>query len=407
MPREQHFTSESDSAELHRKTHGDRASMRLWMLLASLAVGAGLIAYVFAHRQAGEDVALGRETTTTKAVWRGQQINAWRIGDYQGVYRPNITFEPPSSGREWLWLGNSQMHSINQMKPGDRLAPEVASGIVGYPTFALTIPNANLQEGLATVQWALTKRKPNWIIVPVVYDDLRENDLRSEFAALLGPEWETRMAKWPVSKGLLEEVRADAHAGEHGGGATQGPTRAKEHFWILGISVQDVVEGRLDRALDRLWPVWRDREQMYVALQTWQYRARNWMLGITPQSKRAVLQVPYERNMAAFEELLTVAHGEGIKVLVYIAPLRRDVEPPYHMDQYAAWKKSVEAICAKKFAGFTDLDGIVPGELWGRADGDNIDFMHFRGEAHEILAKAIADEVRRREQIGNAREGAR
>jgi hypothetical protein len=144
-----------------------------------------------------------------------------------------------------------------------------------------------------------------------------------------------------------------------------------------------------------------------VALQTWQYQFRNWLLGITPQTKRAMLPAPYQRNMAAFEELLTVARDEGIRVLVYIAPLRRDVEPPYHMDQYAAWKKTVETVCAKHFAGFIDLDGIVPGELWGTQAGDNIDFMHFQGKAHEILAKHVADEVRRREQIGPATEGTR
>jgi hypothetical protein len=40
-----------------------------------------------------------------------------------------------------------------------------------------------------------------------------------------------------------------------------------------------------------------------------------------------------------------------------------------------------------------NLERLVPNELWGSYHAEDVDFMHFRGKGHELLAQALLPQV--------------
>ena len=101
--------------------------------------------------------------------------------------------------------------------------------------------------------------------------------------------------------------------------------------------------------------------------------------------------------MAAVETLLESAAEAGIQVLVYVVPLRSDLEIPYDVDEYRSFKRELAGLANLHGATFADLDMLVPAEHWGEklstslAGQAEIDFMHFRGAGHRLLARALDD----------------
>ena len=105
----------------------------------------------------------------------------------------------------------------------------------------------------------------------------------------------------------------------------------------------------------------------------------------------------YEQNLAALEALLHFAREDGVAVLVYVVPLRRDVDSPYVQEEYERFKQDLPGRVIEGGAIFADLEVLVPGELWGSKDATSVggapelDFMHFRAAGHGLLAGALSD----------------
>ena len=99
--------------------------------------------------------------------------------------------------------------------------------------------------------------------------------------------------------------------------------------------------------------------------------------------------------MASLDAILDMASRSGIRTLVYVAPIRQDVDIPYDADEYAQFKREVEAVVGRHGAEFANLEAIVPAELWGQKDSTNfsgkleLDFMHFQASGHAVLADAV------------------
>lgn len=387
MAREQHFTTENDAAEMHRRSHDAAWRLRLATFLVSIVVGMGIVLVYHTRRVVPDELALGKTTVTRTAVYRGQRINAWRLSDYPVVYtvKPNASNDP-----EWLWLGNSQLHAINQASDDDQSAAYYASELAGFPVFALSLPNASLVEHLVITAWALPRRTPQWLIVPVVYDDLRNDEYRPGWEAILDTTLRASLGAIPEAAEFVAEFDRNV---KPAGGDFQGTSRAAGG--LLSISLQDVCENWLETRVADLWPVWRDRDQSYAALSNDIYRLRNWFFGITPQTKRAMIPLRYKKNMAALDAILRTAASRGVRALVYIVPLRNDVEPPYVVSEYQAWKKTIAELAASRNAEFVDIESLVPPAEWGTY-GAEIDFMHFRVAGHRLMAEAIVKAIKNR-----------
>jgi lysophospholipase L1-like esterase len=118
-------------------------------------------------------------------------------------------------------------------------------------------------------------------------------------------------------------------------------------------------------------------------------------LGVNPSSKRKVIKGRYQDNMNALRATLELAKENSSHVLVYIAPLRSDVEIPYIKSEYDSFKNEVQMLTKELHAQFVNFEDLVPADLWGSKGGTTIgektelDFMHFQAGGHTLLANEV------------------
>jgi hypothetical protein len=375
------FSSDFEAAETHRRSHGEAWRERLICLVLSALLGAALTWFYFERRAMPDQVALGHAVQIKPGFWNGTAINAHRLKDY-----PEL-FPPRDSGPLWLWLGNSQLHSINQVREQDEIAPALASARVGLPVFGLTLPNASMRELYLITGWALSRSQPQWLILAVSFDKMREYDIRTGFDKLVDEPSRDLVREGPTGRLILDQLDSEQQAERKTD--LQGTSR-----W--GFSPQEVTEKALNDRLTAASKVWRERDQMYATAVEDLYRLRNLVFRIKSNTKRPVIASRVEGNMNALAELLDLCKKRGVEVLVYVAPTRWDVEPPYFLDKYEAWKPELKSLVEQHGAYYADLDKIVPDQYWGTVN-EQVDFMHFQGPGHKILAERVCEEIAKHE----------
>lgn len=357
---------------------------RVLGLIVGVIVASVGVAYFYNNRIVGEAVALGQATRPSESSLDSVRINSFRTTDAVQYYTATAW---PRGVHEGIWLGNSQIFAINQPKPGDEVAPWHLSKLLGWRVFGLNIPNANFQEYVVLQEFAMLRRKPDWVVMVLVFDDLREDGLRAELGDLVSDDLYAALRTSAVGQALAGDLQRHAKGKT---GDLQGTTREKGKTWILGISLQEICEDWLEERLSHLWPVWAERPNIRTSIFVKLHQLRNWAFNINTRTVRPMLPASYTKNMAALEDAVTRNAARGTQTLMYIAPLRRDQAPPYQMDRYEAWKKDVQAMAAKHRAIYADLDTAVPDQLWGTVNGQDIDFMHYQGPAHLLVAERLA-----------------
>ena len=131
------------------------------------------------------------------------------------------------------------------------------------------------------------------------------------------------------------------------------------------------------------------------------YQIRNSVLGITATTTRKMIKGSYRKNQRAYEDILSLANKEKIKVLVYIPPLRNDVKIPYDLNEYKKFKLEAKNIANKYDVNFISFENIIPREFWGFTSSTNLkiiqdlDFMHFEGKGHSLLAESLFIEMQK------------
>jgi hypothetical protein len=127
---------------------------------------------------------------------------------------------------------------------------------------------------------------------------------------------------------------------------------------------------------------------------------RNHWLGIKPTTARKMIPGRFAKNWAALEATVALAKSHGTRVVIYVAPLRNDVQIPYDETEYTTFKARLLSEFAD-IPGVTvkDLERVVANELWGTKEATTLgaepeyDFMHFRAAGHEALAQVLFEEA--------------
>lgn len=293
--------------------------------------------------------------------------------------------------RSALWLGNSQVHAVNQRHAGEtNAAPLLFESLkpMGLDLVTFSQPNANFQEHYVLFEYLQRQLPLKMLILPAVFDDTRETGLRKGVAIFLEDgKIKTAMAATAIGKRILQAQ--EAAPADSGGGDTAG----------IAHTLQERVERFLNTWLESHSALWAARSEMRGHLLIDLYLLRNTLLGIKPTSKRKVIRSRYEDNMAAMAAILESAENHGITVLVYIVPLRNDVEVPYVDSEYQHFKTDVQALAERHGALFANLENLVPAELWGSkaatssGGGEELDFMHFQAGGHRLLAERLGQLV--------------
>ena len=354
-------------------------------LLLSIFLGGTLSLIFLGHRYIdrqtdfADAATLGAQTTSFFAKKNGYPIHCQTDAEIKGCVQGVLV---RNSSKQVIWLGNSQLHAINHFRPGDLNAPAILANALaplGADVVTVSQPNANLQEQFIIFEYLRSKFPIQRLLLPVVFDDFREDGLRDDVRTLLQDSEFVRSL--PIQ---AQDLKITAK------------TNARSKIEEVQSTPQSYVEGELDHFLERNWPLWRARPQMRGDLFIGLYRFRNRVFGITPSTKRKIIPSHYERNWQALEALVKSAVAAKINVVLYVAPIGGTAaERPYVDSEYKEFKEALKTLAKSNSIDFVNFEDIVAPELWGDKastsgeTGVEVDFMHFTGAGHEVLAEAL------------------
>jgi len=333
------------------------------------------------------ELALGKNNTSNFGVINGVSIHCQ---DLNNLHECLDDYHSISKDKVILWFGNSQFHAINQKLEGDVVASvELHSNLKKHKNYLLTFsqPNANLQEHYLLFEYLLHKlTSVSTIILPLVFDDMRDEGIRTELSTALDyPQIKEKLTTTDLGQILLAKHRDKDAAGNK--------------MAALIDTQQEKIEESLNTSLESNWEIWGQREGFRSTLYVTIYRFRNWLFNISPSTTRRMIPGRYAVNRDALKAILASASKYGIKVLLYIVPLRNDLKVPYNLIHYENFKKEMESIASQNGVQFSDFENIVPSYLWGLknptgiSDIKELDFMHFQAGGHKLLATAIYKEL--------------
>jgi hypothetical protein len=362
------------------------AKSEIWtLMLAALAAGL-ILKFGFGGTRDFENAALG----TLTVHYNAKSEDGLLIHTIKQAELDVMSMLGHAQGQQevTLILGNSQTHSINQKKPGEVNYPELLQKSFPEQVFLTnSLPNANLQEFAVASEWWAEQVSFQTLILPVFMDDLREGGLRKDFlSGLVRDEFKMPSAgsalvtEWNETLASFQESQSEGTVSTEGIETPQEITEREINAWLA------------DRS-----EIWRNRPNARGDLFMKLYQWRNTLFGINASTKRKMIPSRYERNFEALDLILENCQNRGVQVILYIPPIRTDVEVPYDLGEYTTFKLAVEEK-AKDYqnVSFNDFDSIVPGEYWGlKASTTNdaepeLDFMHFQFKGHEILADSLA-----------------
>lgn len=326
------------------------------------------------------DAALGKETQVIYGFYNGDQVHCYNIGDAEECFKParNRSLE-----NNVLWLGNSQLHAINQPSPSARPGSVTAAAVLrdhDIELLTFSQPNASLAEHYILFETFLTSYAFDVLLLPIVFDDMREQSIRPDIKEIVNdPTIASLLMKTAIGTKLVQKL-----------------STVKK---VEAVSLQERSEALINVSLDACcsWETLRKYARGETSLFI--YRLRNYVFGINPSSTRRKIPVAYNQNLAALEAILTMAQEYDIKVILYIPPLRSDVPRPYDQVEYFNFKNDIKKLSASKEVRFVDFEKLVPGPLWGTKEstslqgGQELDFMHFQEAGHLLLGQSVAKEV--------------
>lgn len=335
-----------------------------------------------------EDLALGKENTTSLGKVSDLKIHCNDLDDVDECLQ---SYKKSGSGQPvLLWLGNSQVHAINQFKPGEETAaPELHRKFQVTSEYFLTLsqPNANLQEHFLLFTYLLNRLPIKKLVLPVFFDDMREDGVRTSLVDVFKDQKTIEALRDTKIGRILIENHGNQDA-------------ANKDMVALQDTLQERSERGLNSMLEEAWLLWAARPTLRGELFGGLYLLRNWVFGINASSSRKIIPGNYARNIDALFAILKVAALREVQVLIYIPPLRNDVKVPYDIHEYTSFKSEIASIAQENYIRFVDLENVVPAKFWGTKNsttigkGQELDFMHFQAAGHRLLATAIYNELK-------------
>jgi len=279
--------------------------------------------------------------------------------------------------------GMSQMHTINERKPGDELICELLDDSLtpqGVRVWGFAAPNLCNEEAVFQLVSLLTDpaKKPKFFIYGLCFDKMRNLDLRIGYQQFLREHSEIQRA-----------YAATAHEYE-----SKYPLAAAKMLASLGAvektqaQQSESFESELRAEVGKAVPLVGARKDLNGSAQMQLMLARNYVLHIKADSKRAVIQSRYDLNFQFLKMLNDLARTNGVQPIYYVIPLNPQGDNPYIPEEYAHFKEQIKAYCEAAQIPFDNFEKAVPADDWGTFLGGP-DFKHFTEAGHKITSQAI------------------
>ena len=288
-----------------------------------------------------------------------------------------------------LWLGNSQLHGINQASKGLTSAPEILHEklLKDYFLLTISIPNINIQEQYLIYEYLKNFFNIKHVLLALSFDNMREDGIRPSLHDVA------------FDLSFIDDFNRSSFESDLLSSITRNEPLQSDDFKGISNTIQETSEEYLNSFLEEYWGTWDYRGN----LRSWSlislYQIRNVIFGIDSSSIRKKIPARYDKNLNAFEKFLSsINNSELIKFTVYSAPIRNDINIPYDLKEFTEFKRDIQELVSRYgYKGkFYDLQYLIPDDYWGTVFGTNsttsdeeIDFMHFQGMGHQILAEEI------------------
>lgn len=346
-----------------------------------------LVTFLSSPEKNFEELALGQETKSVSGEFEDLKIHCYDLTDYQECLSDYYKFG--GNKPVILWLGNSQLHSINDYSEGQKIASSILFSLAkekNYYLLTLSQPNANLQEHFIILSHLIKKLPIKYLILPVVFDDLREDNIRDALQDIFLDDDSLKFInKSEIGKNLIKNnIKSDNSGNDM--------DKSKN-------SLQEGFETLLNQNLEKIWSLWLKRSDLRGDLFNNLYKLRNYVFNIGPTTTRKILPGRYKKNLAALNSLLMISSGNDIKTFMYVVPIRNDIKIPYNIFEYDKFKKDIKKIAVTNDVEFKNLENLIPNTMWGNKQSttlgkeNEVDFMHFKFDGHKILANSIFSEI--------------
>ena len=352
-----------------------------------ICLGLGLLYFYQPVKLKAEEIGIGKENVVYTPNLQNYPLHITYFGFTDSLL---TGWKKRGEKNLTLWLGNSQLHSINQYLRGQQNCIRFLYDSLeknNKTVLGISYPNANLQEFLLTLIYINNKCvKLKQIVLPVFFDDMREDKIRDD----IGNANAVNFIKQSKDSSYFANILSITHLFNK---QSKNKTIGNE-MKALDETAQEKTEKYLDSFVRSNWKVWRNRPNTRAALFNDMYELRNYLMGIKGNTKRKMIPGVYKENYEALLDIFKYCQAKNIELIVYIPPIRNDVEPPYDMKAYAGFKKEVEKDVLASHAIFMNLENLVAAKYWGTkgstsGTGSEIDFMHFQEPGHRLIADTI------------------
>ena len=279
-------------------------------------------------------------------------------------------------------LGNSQTQSVNQLKKNQSNLIEITSkALPEYNVISHTMPNMNFQEFWFSLCYWNSKISIDKVLVPVFFDDFRENEVRNELIEFAYKENFLIGNSDAISNKINNQINSISSS-------------------ETSHSFGKLIEDEILQFLTSNFFIWENRQIIKTKIFVGLYNLRNTIFNIKPTSKRKVIKPSFSNNIKSLINVLKLNQQNNIATYMYIPPIRQDYEIPYELDEYLIFKNQVKDSILKYDANFKNFEDIIPPIFWGKKQSTNlydeteIDFMHFRYEGHQILSDSIINFIK-------------
>ena len=358
----------------------------LFNIILPIIFGIGLLYYYQRHIRAAADIGLGEGTSSYFPEINKVPIHISDPAFADSVYKG---WKERGAMPLYLWQGNSQLHGVNQYKPGQVNCVEFLFNALkknNEEVIGASYANGNLQEFLVSLIYFSKKFPLRAVIQPVFYDDMREDGIRNEIntpvvVRSVKPDsaYYNNLPNITILK-VNDSISGDASSDDFNG---------------IHATAQERSERYLDSKLENSWSIWKGRPDIRGNLFNDVYKLRNMVLGIKATTVRKMIPGRYNDNYNALLNMVAFCIAHHIPLIIYIPPLRDDVAPPYDIKDYEAFKEKIKTDCEQHHVTFINLEHLVPSKYWGVKEGTSfgaateIDFMHFQQAGHQLIADTI------------------
>ncbi len=330
-----------------------------------------------------DELGLGRNTTGHIAYFNNKRLSGISNAIDSVKFFMNQQVKVEQNNNLCLWLGNSQLHSINYYQPGNRLAVEYTNKLLAEngdntTVYQFSCPHLNIIEELLFISEIRNMGiNPKVLILPVTYRSFHFTTIRSELKSLTGYK---NVEKIITDNKLKEIYRYEIESDE------RGKLKSEKKTW------QDQSEESINLWFTNNFPLYQYRENTKSYFTYFPLQAIHFFSDKTKDLNVKGKEDAVALNIIALSTILDYAKNNNIKILLYQVPHPQDPNFFfYNRDAYNQFFDHIKKIASNyRNITFLDLSKLVELNLWGISNDGYKDTYHFKDKGHQLLGDTIA-----------------